>query len=154
MSSTELIDDDDYSTIHGLPAYQQSLQNFLKRQLSNTTQSALEADKDIEEIDLDEERESMFDTIHSNNMNSESYQSPVYPALFLNNNNNNENDNIFVLDDENFYYHGNTSVYENETNEDYFTLYSNDGQGMTLSGIVTIEKKYLYKITNLLLYRV
>lgn len=155
MSSTELGEEDSVekneytTTLDGLPAYQQSIHNFLKRQLSNTTttpqqQSLLEADKDIIEIDLDEERnnESIFDTNNSlNNNDNESYQSPVYPALFLNHSTTTHNDNIFILDDENSYYHETTSVYEKESEEeDYFTLSKTNQSGMILSGI--LHKKY------------
>lgn len=94
--------------------YKQSIQNFTKRQLSNTA-STLEADKDVIEIDLDEERNDLlFDLSNDINQN---YQSPVYPAVFLNDTVGHNDD---LYEEEN-HFHTNTSVYQAEEN-DYFSL--------------------------------
>lgn len=161
MSSADLEDSNDLSeanhhaaATNGLPAYQQSIQNFLKRQLSNTTtvsdydnrSALLEADRDIVEIDLDEEcNDSLYETSGGAN-NEKSFQSPVYPALFLNDfmgTNDNEHqqqlhhdtDSMYEFNDENYNFYGSTSVYEQESEEDYFTLNKNEFQpGIALSG--------------------
>jgi hypothetical protein len=113
------------SSIDGLPEYlyKQSIQNLTKRQLSNTTaNSTLEADKDVIEIDLDEERnDPLFNLSNDTNQN---YQSPVYPALFLNDIIG-QNDDLY---DEDNHIHTNTSVYQVEEN-DYFGLCKYPCQG-------------------------
>lgn len=81
-------------------------------QLSNTT-AAIEADKDVSDITLDEARNIPIFPL-SNDINQK-YQSPVYPAVFLNDTNN--NDEI----EEDPHFHTNTSVYEAEET-DYFSL--------------------------------
>ncbi|KAL9540410.1 hypothetical protein MBANPS3_009696 [Mucor bainieri] len=72
-----------------IPEYQQSIQTFLKRQLSSSTmispRSIPEADKDVVEIDLDDSFTCPYNSAVDTHAR---YQSPVYPAIFLNNNNN------------------------------------------------------------------
>lgn len=142
MSSADLVDiingnmpNPVYSHPPSLPEYQQSLQTFLKRQLSNSTtispNSVTEADKDVVEIDLDDTLSCPF----NNPLDTHSkYQSPVYPAIFLNNNN---ADNVEHEQDEaaiatietkdNDMNHDNTSV--PDINEDYFILTDQMCQG-------------------------
>ncbi|GAA5809844.1 hypothetical protein MFLAVUS_003259 [Mucor flavus] len=121
MSSADFIDDNTTQSIDGLPEYQQSIQNFVKRQLSNTTTAAasalLEADKDVIEIDLDEERRDiLFNENHTTT--NDGYQSPVYPALFLNDMiGDNDEDSSSETD----VFYGCTSAYEGEKG-DYFSL--------------------------------
>lgn len=125
MSSADFIDDNTTQSIDGLPEYQQSIQNFVKRQLSNTTTAAaaaaasalLEADKDVTEIDLDEERRDiLFNENHTTT--NDGYQSPVYPALFLNDMiGDNDEDSSSETD----VFYGCTSAYEGEKG-DYFSL--------------------------------
>lgn len=134
MSSADLSTDTS-PVIDGLPAYQQSIQNFVKRQLSNTTAAALdeeEADKDVIEIDLDEERN---DILYDHDLTSHHYQSPVYPALFLNDIIGNEQQQE---DDDCCYFYGCTSAYESEEALDYFSL-CRDSQG-----IIYNKQIYLY----------
>lgn len=121
MSSADFIDDNTTTqSINGLPEYQQSIQNFVKRQLSNTTTAAasalLEADKDVIEIDLDEERRDIL--YNENHTTNDGYQSPVYPALFLNDMiGDNDEDSSSETD----VFYGCTSAYEGEKG-DYFSL--------------------------------
>lgn len=169
MSSADLVDRNDLSeanhhsaTVNGLPAYQQSIQNFLKRQLSNTTtvshydnrSTLLEADRDIDEIDLDEEcNDSLYETSTGSN-NEKNFQSPVYPALFLNDfmgTSDNEQlqqlnhdadiyDTMYGFNDEIYNFFGSTSVYEQEDEEDYFSLNKDVfQQGLALSGILHLK---------------
>ena len=143
MSSADLDQNElrDHDRIDGLPEYQHSIHSFLTRQLSNTTATPLEADKDIVEIDLDEERNDLsFDTTANNHLNDD-YQSPVYPALFLHD---------FVHQDqetpseevESMYQHGNTSVYEKDTEDDDFLFYKDiELTGTTIKDLLTTHTK-------------
>ncbi|KAI7895292.1 uncharacterized protein EV154DRAFT_457800 [Mucor mucedo] len=92
--------------------YKQSIQNFTKRQLSTTT-AAIDADKDVIAMTLDEERNTAHFPLSDDI--SQSYQSPVYPAVFLNDMDNND------LEEDDHHFHTNTSVYEAEET-DYFSL--------------------------------
>lgn len=164
------------AAVDGLPAYQQSIQNFLKRQLSNTTtvsdydnrSALLEADRDIVEIDLDEEcNDSLYETSAGTN-NEKNFQSPVYPALFLNDfmgtgdnehhqqqQLNGDTDSMYEFNDESYNFYGSTSVYEQESDEDYFTLNKDTFQpGLILSGTYTslLISKRLYILICLYLY--
>jgi hypothetical protein len=118
-----------YSHPPSLPEYQQSLQTLLKKQLSNSTMvspnSVTEADKDVVEIDLDDTLSCSF----NNALDTHSkYQSPVYPAIFLNDANNNDNGEYeedeaaiaTVETEDSDINYDNTSV--PDINEDYFIL--------------------------------
>jgi hypothetical protein len=110
---TEIINDPS-----GLPAYQQSIQTFLKQQMSR--KSSDEADEDVVELNLEEGRMDLLPTLDEPTL----YHSPVYPALFLN------TQAYFEYDS---YCKGNTSVPDRigtSHQEDYFTL-PLSGQGKT-----------------------
>lgn len=87
--------------IQGLPEYQESIQTFLKKRLSSTTTlspsstAVIDVDKDVVEIDLNNDSRSMDASMsfaaldeHNNEI-----RSPVYPAMFLSNNTINRSDN-------------------------------------------------------------
>ncbi|KAI8078172.1 uncharacterized protein B0P05DRAFT_491594 [Gilbertella persicaria] len=101
--------------VTSLPEYQQSLQSFLKKQMSSShfsslfLPSELEDDKDITEIELSDTTEKQ---IHPTVLGDTDYQSPVYPAMFLRTNNST---------------HADPELYYNEAMsvpdvEEYFTL--------------------------------
>lgn len=107
MSSAELADiingnipNPVYSHPSTIPEYQQSIQTFLKRQLSSSTmispRSIPEADKDVVEIDLDDSLSCPYNNAVDTHAR---YQSPVYPAIFLNDNKDNNRDNQTNPDD-------------------------------------------------------
>jgi hypothetical protein len=127
------------SNIQGLPEYQQSIHTFVKRQLSNTitispsSVAAIDVDKDVVEMDLNEDFSNFDTSISFTTLDEQNeFQSPVYPAMFLNNNDtmngtDNETSHHIQFDDviDSYYncYHGNTSVPGRESEEtDYFAL--------------------------------
>lgn len=117
------------TTTTTLPEYQQSIQTFLKRQLSSSTmispRSIPEADKDVVEIDLDDS----LSCPYSNAVDTHSrYQTPVYPAIFLNDHHDmHPNDMHKVRDDMDTNV---DSISVPEVNEDYFTWAAQPCQGM------------------------
>ncbi|KAK4515895.1 uncharacterized protein ATC70_010853 [Mucor velutinosus] len=155
MSSAELtgilngnIPNPVYSHPSTIPEYQQSIQTFLKRQLSNSTmispRSIPEADKDVVEIDLDDS----LSCPYSNAVDAHSrYQSPVYPAIFLNDNDNG-NDEINPKNMQAAVNDRDTnvdSISVPDVNEDYFTWAAQPSQE---SKSVPIRRRSLSKATK------
>ncbi|GAN07120.1 AGC/MAST/MAST protein kinase [Mucor ambiguus] len=157
MSSAELADiingnipNPVYSHPSTIPEYQQSIQTFLKRQLSNSTvispRLIPEADKDVVEIDLDDS----FSCPYNNALDTYSrYQSPVYPAIFLNDNDNandgmNRDDTqVATIDDMDT--NAVDSISVPDVNEDYFSWAA---QPCQKSKSVPIRRRSLAKATK------
>ncbi|KAI8887230.1 hypothetical protein K501DRAFT_330660 [Backusella circina FSU 941] len=128
---TEIINDPS-----GLPAYQQSIQTFLKQQMSR--KSSDEADEDVIELNLEEGRMDLLPSLDEPTI----YHSPVYPALFLN------NVDYFECDS---YCKGNTSVPDRSgtsNEEDYFTLPLSTTQGSKSVPAIQSDKEQRYSYAN------
>lgn len=116
-----------------IPEYQQSIQTFLKRQLSNSTmispRSIPDADKDVVEIDLDDSLSCPYNNAVDTHTR---YQSPVYPAIFLRDDNDENNDDLnqddapAAVDDIDMNV---DSISVPDVNEDYFALAAEPRQG-------------------------
>lgn len=108
--------------IKSLHEYQQSIQNFLKRQFSSSTNYLMD-NKDIVEMDLDDTSVDLKPLNHDTTITNLDFHSPVYPAMFLNH----------PLDQDetpvtSYYqhFHDNTSI---DDNIDYFSFAINPSQG-------------------------